>query len=260
MSKIEEALVKARSGNKREIVPSHGNEKKLTRNNISLMYSDKLVDESELAARKIIYPDMTDQSVLNQFRSLRTKLAQRSKGENAIILVYSTIPGGGASYTAINLAASFALDKEKTSLLINCDFTTKPEYESLIHNNKYGLVDYLSREIDIENIIYPVGINGLRIIPSNTESGLFGEYFTTQKFEELIIELASRYKDRYIILDAPSMHDEANVKLLSDFARHALLVAPSGKNNENEIIKAKNIVSPDKFMGVVINNIPKKLF
>ena len=257
MSKIEEALKKSRLSNSRAVANYHKNNEFSSNTNLSLMTGEKIVDGETLSKYKIIHPTMDDQKILNEFRSIRTALIKQIKGKNACILVFSTIPGGGASYTAVNIAASIALDAEKTALLVNCDFNNKPEYEKLITNNDIGLCDYLSGDASVEQIIKPVGIHRLRIIPASSTGRSFSEYFSSSKFTHLIGEIASRYHDRYIVLDAPSSQDEANVKLLEEFADYVILVVPSGKNNLHQINKAKKLISHEKIVGVVINDIPR---
>jgi protein-tyrosine kinase len=257
MSKIEEALKKSRMSRGREITNYHMKKTLASSTNLSLMTNVTPIDDEVLSRYKIIYPHMNDQKILNEFRSIRTALVKQLKGNNACILVFSTMPGGGASYTAMNIAASIALDAEKTALLVNCDFNNKPDYENLLDNNDTGLCDYLSGEATVEQIIKPVGIDRLRIIPSSSTGRAFSEYFSSSKFNYLIEEIATRYQDRYIILDAPSSRDEANVKLLEEFADYVILVVPSGINNVNQINKAKSLIGHEKKVGVVINDIPR---
>ena len=75
-----------------------------------------------MAAYKIIYPGMQQRDVLNSFRDLRTRLLQRAKGENFVLLVSSLSHGGGSSFVAMNIAACFALDEQKTAIYIDCNF------------------------------------------------------------------------------------------------------------------------------------------
>jgi len=257
MSKIEEALKKSRLSNKRDMTNYQGNKHIPSLGSLALMSSGTSKSNEELSKLKIIYPAMDEQNILNEFRSIRAALTRQLKGKNASIMIFSTEPGGGASYFSANIAASIALDPEKTALLISCDFKYKPQYEQLIAEEKYGLIDYLSGEVDIEQIIHPAGFERLRIIPSSNTGSMFSEYFSTSKFVHLIEEITTRYRDRFIIIDAPSAKEEANVKLLEEFADFVILVVPSGKNSANQINKAKNLISKDKFLGVVINNIPR---
>ena len=76
-----------------------------------------LLDQKTLEEKKIIGPGTTQKEFLNTFREIRTKLVQLSNKKNFVAMVNSVVDGGGASFTALNLAAVFALDKSKTALL-----------------------------------------------------------------------------------------------------------------------------------------------
>jgi Mrp family chromosome partitioning ATPase len=255
MSKIEEALNKARSDNSTGLVKT-STSIQVVNSDISLMEHDEKVGDDVLSKLKIIHYQMKDRKIFSEFRALRTKLIEKSDSSNLCIMIYSSSPGAGSSYVAANLAAAIALDEEKTSLLVNCDFTCKPDYEKLINNCHGGLVDYLSSDISAEEIIYSVGIKRLRIIPAGSTKETFSEYFTLRRFQELLAEIKSRYQDRYIILDAPSAMNPADIRLLSEFIDYGLLVAPYGKDSFDNINKATRLISQEKMIGVVINNKP----
>ncbi|NHJ85842.1 MAG: hypothetical protein FK734_10300 [Asgard group archaeon] len=257
MSKIEEALKKARSNNSTELVNTRSNIQTYESSNILFMEDGERVGADVLSDLKIIHYEMKNQKILSEFRALRTKLIQKSEGSNLCILIYSSIPGSGSSYVAANLAAAIALDEEMTSLLVNCDFKCKPDYEKLINDFHGGLVDYLSNNISAEQVIYPVGIKRLRIIPAGSAKENFSEYFTSRKFYSLLDEIKSRYNDRYIILDAPSAMNPADIRLLSEFADYGLLIVPYGKDSMDNINKATKLIDQEKMIGVVINNKPE---
>ena len=76
---------------------------------------------SELERLKIINGTMGNVRILNTFRELRTQLLKKNDKKNFVCMVSSITHGGGASYVAKNLAAVFALDKAKTSMLIDAN-------------------------------------------------------------------------------------------------------------------------------------------
>jgi protein-tyrosine kinase len=259
MSKIEEALKKARSQQYQELVKNDTDLDEYHYSDISLMEYDDEVDKDVLSNHRILHHEMQNHNILNEFRALRTTLLQNSKVTNPCIMVYSSSPGAGSSYVAANLAAAIALDQKRTSLLISCDIKNTPDFENLINSPNYGLVDYLSTELYAEQIIYPVGIKRVRVIPSGMSKGNFSEYFSSRRFHELLDEIKVRYRDRYIILDAPSASEEADIKLLSEFVDYGLLVVPYGRDSMDSINKASRLISKEKLLGIIINNKPNIL-
>jgi len=257
-SKIENALIKSKAEKKLEL--DKIKQKAIYDNSeIHHMYEPELIDDYTLSELKIINRGMKNKKIFNEFRALRTTIFQNLNRDNACILVYSTIPEGGASYVSVNLATAIALDQKKTSLLIDCDYKKNADYQNLT-KEKPGLIDYLSNDIDVRNIIHPTGIQRLRVVPSGNFETSFGEYFSTNKLNNLIVELKEKYHDRTIILDGPSALDVADIKLLSHYADTALLVVPYGKNSADEIYRAASIIPHDKLLGVVINNTNRIIF
>lgn len=255
-SNIENALIKAKVKQSTDLELTHKQTELLAGESISdinNMHESEVIDDSVLSKLKITHHGMENNDLFNQFRALRTTIMQNININNACILVYSTIPEGGASYVSVNLASAIALDQKRTSLLINCDYKKSALYEELL-NHKRGLIDYLLEDINVKEIIHPCGIRRLRIIPSGEITVSFGEFFTTNKLRNLLAELKKKYHDRTIILDGPSSLDVADIKLLSEFADAALLIVPYGKNSADDVNRAASLVSKDKLLGIVINN------
>jgi len=256
MNNIEEALKKARKQHATELVANHKELSNEINTDIALMDTGSSVADDELSNLRILHNNMLNSHILAEFRTLRTTLLQKTKGNNKTILVYSSKPRAGASYVSVNLAAALALDEKKTSLVINCDINNKAIYENLINSKSFGLVDYLSSEINAEQIIYPTGIKRLRVIPAGESEESFNEYFSLRRFHELLDEIKERYGDRYIILDGPSASDAADIRLLSEVVDIVLMVVPFGKDSVDSVKNASRLVSKDKFIGIVINDIP----
>jgi len=262
VGKIEEALKKARAERKstydidKKALVKNSMHETSTIMHIPVMPENKIVSKQKLAELKIIYQEMQNQNILNEFRALRATILQKTKGKNISLLVYSTEIDGGTSYIAINLATAIALDKQKTALLLNCNFNETPDYESLVENNERGLIDYLTEGIDLAKVIHHTGIPKLRIIPAGSKAHIDDELFTKNKMQYLLLELKNRYADRIVVIDAPPITESADLKLLTESIDYALLVIPYAKTKTKKVHKAINIIGKEKIIGAVINNIP----
>jgi len=253
MNKIQRALIKAKSDENKGLNRISSDDRNLITSDIEDMLDKHLVDSTVLSELKIIHQNMENKRIFNEFRTLRTSIMQKIQKNNICILIYSVIPGGGSSYVSANLAAAISLDNKKTALLINCDFKNPANYEKLL-DDKTGLIDYLSDEIDINKIIHPTGIRRLRVIPSGETQYSFSEYFTSDKIKCLFAEIKARYSDRSIIIDASSANEVADIKLLMEVVDYALIVVPSGRCDNEAIRHASEIVEKEKLIGIVINN------
>ncbi|VAW65975.1 hypothetical protein MNBD_GAMMA09-243 [hydrothermal vent metagenome] len=284
MSKIEDALNKAkasRSENKnlatvadheikkpmtqssvRGLIPSTSNIGKINRKSstkeIALMESGEILDNNQLSELKIIFSNMADNKTANTYRDLRTKLVQKSHGQNFICMITSCVSGEEKGKTSLNVASAFSFDESKTSLLIDCNLNS-PKLESMLNiETAYGLTDYLEDEtIDASSIMHKTGIKRLKLIPAGTSCEISTEYFTSLRMRQLMSDLLSRYSDRYIFLDAAPISDSADTRILVELCDFVILVVPYGTASRGKIKEAADAIGEDKLLGVVFNETPK---
>jgi len=260
-TKLEKALEKAKKSAKPEALNSATEtvvKKSNTKTDLSLYDEETTVPADILHELKIIHGDTEKSIILDEFRALRTTVLQKMQKTNISLLVFSMRKGGGASYTAINLASSISLEYDKTALIVSSDIYHPPSYEKLIEKEKKnGLVEYLTGNANIDEIIYRSGIRWLRIIPTGVPDDSFTDYFTSNRLHAFFAEIQSRYDDRIVIIDGPSAENVADLKQIANNVDAAILVVPYGKCSKEEILDASQIIDRNKLLGITINNIPE---
>ncbi len=207
----------------------------------------------------IIDQSMADRRVFNAFRDLRTSVVQRVKESSPIIMVTSCVYGGGGSFVSTNLATVIAMDETKTALLVDCNLS-EPGLNGLplAAENNNGLKDYLQNDsCTVNEIIYPTGIKRLRVIPAGNVNSSMSEYFTSVRLYRLFEEIKQRYSQRYIIVDAPAISENADARILAEVCDYVILVVPYGKVTEDQILKSARAIGKDKLLGTVFNNEPQ---
>lgn len=209
----------------------------------------------KLEQLKLIYAGTPNYKILNIFRELRTQLMQKQNKKNFVCMVSSLSHQGGASYMASNLASAFALDKSKTSLLIDANLYS-PSLDSLVIGGaEVGITDYLSQRVsDIKDIVYATGIPRLRVIPLGGYSEGAAEYFSSERMLGFVEEVKARYPDRYIFIDAPPIVSSSEARILAEIVDMVLLVVPHGKVTTDLVSSAVDIVGQEKLAGLVYNN------
>jgi Mrp family chromosome partitioning ATPase len=242
------------------------NSRKLLNEQVSNMREPYLRPGTELANRRILSPNAKDE-VIKTFGELSYRIIRKVDNSlvidnNSVIMVTSIVPKGGNSLVALNLATSISSYESKMSLLIDCGLTGPSGYDHLITNNeKKGLSDYLlSSDMVEDEIIYPVGIPKVRLIPSGTKK-IQGEYYGSVKMLELIYNVKYRYLESYIIIDAPAINESVHTELLAELSDYVLVVVPYGKVTPKDLINTANIIGEEKLLGFVFNNKPRiKIF
>ena len=221
---------------------------------ITKMQEPRRLDPEDMEERRIIYPQSPNRKLVNRFRNLRTKLLEVSGGNNFTLVVTGATTGSGASFTALNLAAAFALDESKTALIVDCNLRNPSLHHTLDLLPETGLTDFLTDpEYDIGRVIYPTGIPRVRLIPAGSRREYPGEFFTSFRMRQFLQAVRRRYPDRFIVLDVGPIDEAPDARILSDLCDYTLLVVPHGRVSSGDVERAASSFSPDKFVGAVIN-------
>jgi protein-tyrosine kinase len=210
------------------------------REQIKNMALPSLWTQEELYEKKVVFAGMRQRELLNSFREVRIKLLQKSKSDNIVVLAASVSKEGGSSFFGFNLAATFALDQHKTALYVDCNPYGSSAERYIVAPADVGLTQYLTDySIPLKRIIYPSGIERLRVIPSGGSSESAAEFFNSKRMETLVQEIKNRYPDRFV---------------LAQYCDHAVLVVPFGRAVPDEVLAAIDAVGKEKFAGLVFNN------
>jgi capsular exopolysaccharide synthesis family protein len=224
---------------------------------IALMREPQVRNRKDLAREGIIHPEMVDNATVQAFREIRTRILQKTQGRNAVIMVTSVVGGSGSSFVSLNLGSAFAFDAGKTALLIDCNLRNPWRQNLLPGQSPLGLTDYLEHgDIDVAQIIHPVGIERLRAIPAGGQREIPGEYFTSLRMRLLLDEIVGRYPERFIIVDAPPMTESADTQILTELCDYVLVVVAHGKVTDSQIAACLKAIDRKKLLGLVFNDEP----
>ena len=225
------------------------------REQIKNMELPTLWTQDELYEKKIVFTGMRQRDVLNAYREVRIRLLKRSHTDNIVVLVSSVVGLAEASDFSFNLAATFALDQHKTALFVDCNPYSSTADKYMVMDVECGLTQYLNDyTVPLKKIIYPSGVERLRVIPSGGSSESAADFFNSKRMEVFVAEIKARYPDRFIVLNAPSVQHSTEARILSRYCDHALLVVPFGMAVTDDVLAAVDAVGKEKFAGIVFNN------
>jgi exopolysaccharide/PEP-CTERM locus tyrosine autokinase len=229
-------------------------DKYLISKQITRMQEPRRLTPDDLDERRIIYPDSPERDLVNRFRNLRTKLLERSGGNNFTLVVTGASEGAGSSFVTLNLAAAFSFDQAKTALIIDCNLREPALHSSLDIIPETGLTDFLDDPgLDISRILYPTGIPRLRLIPAGSRRETPSEFFTSFRMKQLLQAVRRRYPDRFVVLDTASVSQSPDARILSEICDYAMLVVPHARMTNESIASAASAFDSKKFVGAVIN-------
>ncbi|MEP0002472.1 MULTISPECIES: polysaccharide biosynthesis protein [Marinobacter] len=218
------------------------------------MQEPRRLSPDDLDERRIIYPESGNRKLVNHFRNLRTKLLEKSGGNNFTLVVSGAREGAGSSFVALNLAAAFAFDEAKTALIIDCNLREPALHSTLDIVPESGLTDFLDDpDYDIARILYPTGIPRLRLIPAGSRRETPGEFFTSFRMKQFLQAVRRRYPDRFIVLDTAPITESPDARILTELCDYAMLVIPHAGMTADGIEQAAGAFHAEKFVGAVIN-------
>ncbi len=221
---------------------------------IARMQEPRRLTPDDMDERRIIYPESSNRKLVNHFRNLRTKLLEKSGGNNFTLVVSGARSGAGASFVSLNLAAAFAFDQAKTALIIDCNLREPALHSTLDIIPEYGLTDFLDDpDFDISRILYPTGIPRLRLIPAGSRRETPSEFFTSFRMKQFLQAIRRRYPDRFIVLDTAPITESPDARILTELCDYAMLVVPHGGMTVGGVEQAALAFNSEKFLGAVIN-------
>ena len=215
------------------------------------------INLEELDERGFVSVSNARKLINEEYREIKRKLLRNAFGalsktlkNSNIIMVSSARPSEGKTFTAINLALSFAAEQDKTVLLVDADVLKPNVTRTLRVNPGEGLMEYLLDENkDISDVLYRTNVDKLRIIPAGQTHHLSTELLASERMNYTIDEFSNRYPDRIVIIDTPPLIGINESAVLASFAGQAVIVTEEGRTKLNDINSIVDRLNPDMAVG-----------
>ncbi|WP_409274492.1 CpsD/CapB family tyrosine-protein kinase [Neobacillus sp. SCS-31] len=203
--------------------------------------------------RKLIASLDPKSIVSEQYRTIRTNIQFSSVDEDIqAIMVTSAGPGEGKSTTAANLAVVMA-QQEKKVLLVDADLRKPTVHYTFDLVNQYGLTSVLSKSKSLEQAIRPTETPFLSVLTSGPIPPNPAELLGSKSMKEMLEEAKNRFD--VIIFDTPPTLAVTDAQILANLCDGVLLVLYSGKSENEQATKAKDLLvaANGRILGVVLN-------
>lgn len=199
-----------------------------------------------------ILPDAPE---IDSYKVIRTQMQQRALEHDwNTVMVTSVQPGEGKTLTSINLAITFAKEFHQTVLLVDCDLNRQNIHQYLGLSSDTGLIDYLTNDQPLKDLIIWPGIDKLTLISGGkTIQEDSTELLGSPKMKSLVTEMKSRYEDRFVFFDVPPILDRADAIAFAPLVDCILMVVEAGRTSIQDVKKALKLIPKDKFIGFILN-------
>ena len=192
---------------------------------------------------------------VDAYKILRTQVMHRLRENDWNVLgVTSPGHGEGKTLTAVNLAASLAMETSQTVLLVDADLRSPGIHEVFGLDDCPGLADYLLDDAPVEDLLVHPGIGRFVLLPAGRAISNSTETLTSPKMLALVEEFKHRYPARIIIFDLPPLLHTADVLAFSPYTDALLLVVEEGKTTVEELQRSLSLVKNSRpVLGTVLN-------
>jgi protein-tyrosine kinase len=223
--------------------------------------SSVTLDLRQLEQRHFVSLSSERRLINEEYRVIKRKLITNAFGPLShtlkhpnLILVSSSRPGEGKTFSAINLALSIALEQDKTVLLVDSDVLRPSVSKALNIQHDVGLTDYLlSSDVKASDIILSTNVERLKIITAGRPHHLSTELLASERMIMLVNEFASRYPDRIVIFDAPPLLGVNETAVMATMCGQAVVVVEENSTKLAEIEQAVALLPKDIATGFLIN-------
>ncbi len=210
---------------------------------------------------KVVVGEGKTTPIAEMFRLIRTNLQfMLSNKSSHVILITSAGSGEGKSFTALNLALSFALTNKKV-MLLGLDIRKPALGDYLNVSEKSGITHYLSNEsLTIDEITLKSDLHkNLNIILSGPVPPNPTELLMSYRLDEMIEELREKYD--YIILDSAPLGIVSDTYLLNRLSDNVLFVCRQNytPREATELINEVYQKGSLNGMGLILNGVDKEI-
>jgi receptor protein-tyrosine kinase len=191
-----------------------------------------------------------------EFRSLRTRLNHlQSLQPIHSLVISSSSPAEGKSFTAANLALAQSQLEGNLTLLADFDFR-----RPIIHNlfqiqRSPGITDYLRGKAKLEECIKRIEGSNLCILPAGEAVLNPLELLNLPEVKILMDRLPSIFN--WVVLDTPPLLFAADANLLATLTHGLVLVVRIGVTTIDTVTRAIGSLCRNNMLGVVVNGAHK---
>ncbi|WP_246018210.1 polysaccharide biosynthesis tyrosine autokinase [Amnibacterium kyonggiense] len=209
-----------------------------------------------LRAQRAIVPSPSSSPVAESIKNLRTNLRYVDiEHSNKSIVVTSSVPSEGKSFTAVNLAIAFAAAGQRT-LLVDADLRRPSVAAYLGLDGSVGLTDLLAQESELSNLLQEWGQLGLHVLPAGETPPNPSELLESERMRELMSQFARVYD--VVIYDVPPLLAVTDAAIIAANASGAILIAGFGQVRTQQVRAslAHLEVVRARLLGVVATMVP----
>jgi receptor protein-tyrosine kinase len=171
-------------------------------------------------------------------------------------MVTSARPREGKTFTAINLALAISAQPDFRVLAVDCDVDRQSMTTTLGIEAEKGFVDLLADDkIDMRDVLLRTDLPNLSVLPAGLKRAGVPELLSSRRMREILAEMAQRYSDRYIVIDAPPCLATSDPSILASLVGQIVFVVEANRTQETEIEESIRLISTCPNISLLLNKV-----
>jgi protein-tyrosine kinase len=223
------------------------------------------IDLEQLAARGFITPAAPHSQLADEFRVVKRPIIRNALRKDGVkvkngnlVMVTSSLPSEGKTFTAVNLAMSVAMEYDNTVLLIDGD-VANPMLPTLLNvPREPGLLDLLTRDdLDVADALVRTNVEKLTVLPAGSRHRRATELLASEQMVNLLLEIALRYSDRIIIFDSPPLLATTEARVLATHMGQIVMVVAAETTTQHALSQALSTIESCEIVLMMLNKARK---
>ena len=200
--------------------------------------------ETKVKEGALVIKKRPKSAIVEAFRLVRANLSFFQHNQFPyVVLISSSVPKEGKTFTAINLAGVLAASGKKT-IVIGFDLR-KPQIHNYLNvENGVGVSNYLSGNVELSEIVHKGELENLYYITSGPNPPNPSELIMVNRTKKLFEELRENFD--YIIVDSPPVGLVTDALILKKWADLSLFICRQDYTKKEFISNLNEIYRKDE--------------
>jgi exopolysaccharide/PEP-CTERM locus tyrosine autokinase len=221
------------------------------------------IDRDRLQAEGLLPSGKMERLLSNQFRHIKRPLINNALGRGRVpvpnghrVMVTSSLPGEGKTFSSLNLALSIAREKDVEVVLIDADVAKSTMSRIFALQDAPGLINALADDLlDVESLILPTDVKGLSLLPAGqcAKEDISTELLASTRMEAVAARIGARSAHRIALFDSPPLLVTNEARVLASLMGQILLVVRAGVTPQQAVLEAIHYVDEEKPLGLMLN-------
>lgn len=224
------------------------------------------LDFDYLKGRGFLVPDDKTSKIHQEFRLVKRRLLDNAfgrlrpvVGNGRLIMVTSSLPSEGKTFSAINLAISIAIGGEHPVLLIDADIA-RPSVSNTLQldiPDEVGLTDYLEDPtIPISELLHETSVPGLSLMTAGHLNHRPVDLLASNNMAQLVERLKTMLPHHVIVFDTPPLLPVTETRSLSALVGQVMLVVAAGETPRSAVNESLLQLENCEAVGLLFNKAP----